>query len=74
MPPYSGLWKPDPAFFQRICDVVEAGPEAIAYVGDRIDNDVLSAKTAEMLFVHVRRGPWGVLQHDWLRQRRHICG
>ena len=34
----------------------------IAYVGDRVDNDVLPAAAAGLLAVHVRRGPWGRLQ------------
>ncbi len=46
-------------------DVVElAGvpPEKIAYVGDRVDNDIVPALAAGMVAVHVRRGPWGFLQ------------
>jgi FMN phosphatase YigB (HAD superfamily) len=35
--------------------------EKIAYVGDRLDNDVLPAKAAGMFAVLVRRGPWGHL-------------
>ncbi len=34
-----------------------------AHVGDRIDNDVVPARAAGMLAVHVRRGPRGYL-HD----------
>jgi hypothetical protein len=34
----------------------------IAYVGDRVDNDVLPTVAAGMIAVHVRRGPWGYLQ------------
>jgi HAD superfamily hydrolase (TIGR01549 family) len=58
-----GVEKPSEAFFERVA--VEAGRPAgeIAYVGDRVDNDVLPAKRAGMFAVHVRRGPWGVL-HD----------
>jgi FMN phosphatase YigB (HAD superfamily) len=33
-----------------------------AYVGDRVDNDVLPAAAAGLLAIHVRRGPWGRLQ------------
>src|SRR5438046_2419194 len=33
----------------------------IAYVGDRLDNDVLPAVEAGMFGVFIRRGPWGVL-------------
>jgi FMN phosphatase YigB (HAD superfamily) len=34
----------------------------IAYVGDRVDNDVAPAIAAGMVGVHIRRGPWGHLQ------------
>ena len=64
----SGRWgveKPDPAFFQRI--VVEFGLAAnqIAYVGDRLDNDVLPAVASGMIGAFVRRGPWGVIHAGW---------
>ena len=57
-----GLHKPDPAFFERIATELDLPPEAIAYVGDRIDNDVRPARAAGMLAVFVRRGPWGWIQ------------
>jgi HAD superfamily hydrolase (TIGR01509 family) len=60
-----GLSKPDPRFFARVAQTVGVGPAEIAYVGDRIDNDVVPAKQAGMLAVHLRRGPWGYLQADW---------
>ena len=58
-----GVEKPSPEFFARI--VAESGfePGELAYVGDRVDNDVAPARAAGMLAVHVRRGPWGYL-HD----------
>jgi FMN phosphatase YigB (HAD superfamily) len=58
-----GVEKPAPEFFDRVA--LEAGRAStdIAYVGDRVDNDVLPAKRAGMVAVHIRRGPWGVL-HD----------
>jgi FMN phosphatase YigB (HAD superfamily) len=37
-------------------------PAEVAYVGDRVDNDVLPAAAAGLVAVHVRRGPWGRLQ------------
>jgi FMN phosphatase YigB (HAD superfamily) len=37
-------------------------PGEVAYVGDRVDNDVLPAVAAGMVAVHIRRGPWGRLQ------------
>jgi FMN phosphatase YigB (HAD superfamily) len=57
--------KPEPAFFERV--IVELGvpAESIAYVGDRIDNDVIPAKAAGMTAIHIRRGPWGVIQAEW---------
>jgi HAD superfamily hydrolase (TIGR01662 family) len=57
-----GVRKPDREFFDRI--VLEAGcePHQVAYVGDRVDNDVVPAANAGLVAVHVRRGPWGWLQ------------
>ena len=60
-----GVAKPDSAFFARVANEVGVAPSRIAYVGDRVDNDVLPAKAAGMLAVHLRRGPWGVLHADW---------
>jgi FMN phosphatase YigB (HAD superfamily) len=56
-----GVAKPDPAFFARIVRAVGAAPEKIAYVGDRVDNDVAPALAAGLVGIHVRRGPWGFL-------------
>jgi FMN phosphatase YigB (HAD superfamily) len=56
-----GVAKPAPAFFAAIIELVGVEPGRIAYVGDRVDNDVLPAQTAGMLAVHIRRGPWGHL-------------
>lgn len=56
-----GIQKPAPEFFARIAAEVGLAPEEIAYVGDRVDNDVLPALEAGMVAVHVRRGPWGYL-------------
>jgi FMN phosphatase YigB (HAD superfamily) len=56
------LWKPDPAFFERLIELTGAPRERIAYVGDRVDNDVAPALAAGMVGVHIRRGPWGYLQ------------
>lgn len=60
-----GTAKPDPAFFARVVREVGVAAEHIAYVGDRVDNDVLPARRAGMLAVHLRRGPWGLIQDDW---------
>jgi HAD superfamily hydrolase (TIGR01549 family) len=58
-----GVEKPSPEFFARVIAEVELPAGEIAYVGDRVDNDVLPAKRAGMFAVHLRRGPWGIL-HD----------
>ena len=57
-----GVEKPLPAFFARA--VAETGRPAheVAYVGDRLDNDVAPAREAGLVAVHIRRGPWGHLQ------------
>jgi FMN phosphatase YigB (HAD superfamily) len=60
-----GVSKPDPAFFARLIDEIGARPEEIAYVGDRVDNDVVPAAAAGLVAVHLRRGPWGVIQATW---------
>jgi FMN phosphatase YigB (HAD superfamily) len=60
-----GVEKPDPAFFARVVEAAAAPAAAIAYVGDRLDNDVLPAKRAGMKAVFIRRGPWGVLHATW---------
>jgi HAD superfamily hydrolase (TIGR01509 family) len=57
-----GVWKPARAFFDRVVDLAGVPPERIAYVGDRVDNDVAPALAAGMVGVHIRRGPWGHLQ------------
>jgi HAD superfamily hydrolase (TIGR01509 family) len=56
-----GVEKPAAGFFERIVDEAGVAPEEIAYVGDRVDNDVAPALRAGMVAVHVRRGPWGYL-------------
>ena len=57
-----GVRKPAAAFFERLIEVAGRSPAEIAYVGDRVDNDVIPAAAAGLVAVHVRRGPWGRLQ------------
>jgi HAD superfamily hydrolase (TIGR01509 family) len=57
-----GVWKPAPEFFERVVDLAGVPAARIAYVGDRVDNDVGPAIAAGMAGVHIRRGPWGYLQ------------
>ncbi len=53
-----GVWKPSPEFFTRVADLVGREPREVAYVGDRVDNDVEPALEAGMTAVHIRRGAW----------------
>jgi HAD superfamily hydrolase (TIGR01509 family) len=57
-----GVRKPDPAFFERLVELAGVEPGELAYVGDRVDNDVLPALAVGLVAVHVRRGPWGMLR------------
>jgi HAD superfamily hydrolase (TIGR01549 family) len=60
-----GVEKPDPAFFLAVLKLLgEPEPHAVAYVGDRVDNDVRPALAAGLRAVWIRRGPWGLLQDD----------
>lgn len=64
-----GVSKPDPAFFAAALDLISAAgervePGDVAYVGDRVDNDVVPSAAAGMRAVWLRRGPWGYLQDD----------
>ena len=56
-----GVEKPSPEFFARIVRISGVRAGEIAYVGDRVDNDVLPAKAAGMVSVFLRRGPWGLI-------------
>ncbi len=66
-----GVEKPAPECFDRVALEAGRSPADIAYVGDRVDNDVLPAQRAGMVAVHIRRGPWGVL-HDGTAADPHI--
>jgi HAD superfamily hydrolase (TIGR01662 family) len=60
-----GVSKPDPAFFARVIEAASLEPQQIAYVGDRVDNDVIPARAAGMWTFLIRRGPWGRAQWTW---------
>ena len=58
-----GVAKPDAAFFERGLELMRVEePGRVAYVGDRVDNDVLPSRAAGMHAVWIRRGPWGAIQ------------
>jgi HAD superfamily hydrolase (TIGR01662 family) len=65
-----GVEKPSPGFFLELARSAGADPAECAYVGDRVDNDVLPAKEAGMVAVFIRRGPWGNLQAEWPEAER----
>lgn len=56
-----GVEKPSPAFFRRVIHAAGVAAAQIAYVGDRLDNDVLPARDIGMTAVFLRRGPWGMV-------------
>jgi HAD superfamily hydrolase (TIGR01549 family) len=57
-----GVTKPDPAFFERVAAELALQPSEVAYVGDRLDNDIRPAAAVGMVAVFVRRGPWAWIQ------------
>ena len=57
-----GVEKPSPAFFERVIEATGRSAREIAYVGDRLDNDVIPSMKAGMAAVFIRRGPWGYIQ------------
>jgi HAD superfamily hydrolase (TIGR01549 family) len=57
-----GVEKPFGEFFERIVRELQLQPNEVAYVGDRVDNDVLPAAAAGLVSVFLRRGPWGFIQ------------
>jgi len=56
-----GVHKPAPEFYARALGEMDASPGDVAYVGDRLDNDVRPAAAAGLRPVWIRRGPWGVI-------------
>ncbi len=45
--------------FTKLTDVSGHPIEEIAYVGDRLDNDIRPAAAAGLFTVWIKRGPWG---------------
>ncbi len=56
-----GVTKPDVAFFDKMVAVSGHDRDEIAYVGDRLDNDIAPAAKAGLVTVWLRRGPWGYI-------------
>jgi HAD superfamily hydrolase (TIGR01662 family) len=59
-----GVHKPSPEFYSRALELMEADASDVAYVGDRLDNDVLPSFAAGMRPVWLKRGPWGIIVDD----------
>jgi HAD superfamily hydrolase (TIGR01549 family) len=57
-----GVAKPSLDFFNRLIDVSGFAASEIAYVGDRLDNDISPATAAGLYAVWIRRGPWAFSQ------------
>ena len=60
-----GVEKPSQEFFAHVVQAAGVKAREIAYVGDRVDNDVLPTKAAGMVSVFLRRGPWGFIHARW---------
>lgn len=60
-----GTTKPEPQFFQRVAKEAGMPSSRIAYVGDRLDNDVLPAIRFGMFGIFLRRGRWGRVHSEW---------
>lgn len=56
-----GAEKPAAAFFDRVAELSGVARDQIAYVGDRLDNDVRPAARAGLVSIWIRRGPWGYI-------------
>jgi HAD superfamily hydrolase (TIGR01549 family) len=58
-----GVTKPDEAFFSKLIAVSGHQPNEIAYVGDRLDNDLQPATAAGLHTIFLKRGPWGYITY-----------
>jgi HAD superfamily hydrolase (TIGR01662 family) len=60
-----GVHKPAPEFFvEALHRMGDPEPTDVAYVGDRLDNDIHPAAAAGMRPVWIRRGPWAAITDD----------
>jgi FMN phosphatase YigB (HAD superfamily) len=57
-----GVEKPAADFFAKLAVMAGLAASEIAYVGDRLDNDILPARAVGMLTVFLERGPWAKFQ------------
>jgi FMN phosphatase YigB (HAD superfamily) len=59
-----GTVKPSAEFFTTLIAVSGHPPGQIAYVGDRLDNDIRPAAGAGLYTIWVKRGPWGYIAYE----------
>ena len=64
--------KPRPEFFDAVIAECGLPADQIAYVGDRMDNDIAPALAAGLVTVFVRRGPWGYQSSDDASSAAHL--
>jgi len=64
-----GVDKPSPEFFRKTLAKTLATPDfdpsEVLYVGDRLDNDVIPARSFGMKTALLERGPWGRNHVSW---------
>lgn len=60
-----GVSKPSKEFFTRVIAATGVSASEILYVGDRLDNDILPAKSVGMRTAFLVRGPWAHIQARW---------
>jgi FMN phosphatase YigB (HAD superfamily) len=59
-----GVEKPDLRFFERVIRAMGLPADQLAYVGDRLDNDVGPSAVAGMCAIYLRQGLWAELLSD----------
>ncbi|HUP84009.1 MAG TPA: HAD-IIIA family hydrolase [Candidatus Limnocylindria bacterium] len=60
-----GVHKPAPEFYaEALRRMNDPAPADVAYVGDRLDNDIHPAAAAGMRPVWIKRGPWAAITTD----------
>jgi len=65
-----GVEKPEAGFFEHVAEEAGVPAAEIAYVGDRVDKDVLPAIAAGMTAVRIRRGIHADVLTESARSRR----
>jgi HAD superfamily hydrolase (TIGR01549 family) len=56
-----GVTKPSVDFFAKLIEVSGHQADEIAYVGDRLDNDIHPAAAAGLFTIWIKRGPWAYI-------------